>query len=734
MKVRSLCIIFIIFASTVDIEVEYLSETSLYMSTETGCNANRNDSWTVGLIYCTGEMQSGYTLFSPMASNTSFLIDEYGREVHKWVSPGNHRPGLSAYLLDDGDLLRTANLGPNQPGEFTGGGSAGKIERISWDGDLEWSWSYSSDMYRSHHDVEPLPNGNVLMIAWEYRNASEAAEAGKYPQSDSSRALGTTSVWPDRIIEVKPMGIDNAEIVWQWSFWDHMIQDYDPNKANYGVVSEHPELLDVNFIDSVGGASGGRDWLHCNGIDYNAHLDQIAISCKNTNEIYIIDHSTTTEEAAGHTGGNSGKGGDILYRYGNPESYQRGTSDDQVLFAQHDVQWISAGYPDEGSLMIFNNGNGRDTLYSSVDVITPPINGSVYDISTTEPYGPDNLTWSWDMGTDMYSSAISGSTRLANGNTLITFGMQGTLIEVDHTGEIVWKYISPVNNLGIMTQGDSIFSGNGNKVFKVTRHIATEPALKGRDLTPLDYIEQWEDTCPDEESIPYDVDGDGCIDDTDGDGIDDSVDICHGHDDNIDTDLDNLPDGCDDLIDNDGDGVGNSDDLCQGHDDGIDLDNDSIPDGCDSLIDSDGDGVSDMLDRCNGSDDGLDFDNDTIPDDCDDLIDTDNDGIGDDLDACPQTNTSSGITVDSIGCALNQIDSDGDGVSDDNDICPGFNDTIDTDGNGIPDDCDNLTDDLTNTDEVTSQTNNLSELRYAIGGLMLIILVIYLRKTQADNS
>ena len=153
--------------------------------------------------------------------------------------------------------------------------------------------------------------------------------------------------------------------------------------------------------------------------------------------------------------------------------------------------------------MIFNNGNGRDILYSSVDVITPPINGSVYDISTTEPYGPDNLTWSWDMGTDMYSSAISGSTRLANGNTLITFGMQGTLIEVDHTGEIVWKYISPVNNLGIMTQGDSIFSGNGNKVFKVTRHIATEPGLKGRDLIPLDYIEQWEDNCPDQESIPY---------------------------------------------------------------------------------------------------------------------------------------------------------------------------------------------------------------------------------------
>ena len=60
-------------------------------------------------------------------------------------------------------------------------------------------------------------------------------------QDDSSRALGTTSVWPDRIIEVKPVGTENAEIVWQWTFWDHLIQDYDSTKANYGVVSEHPD-------------------------------------------------------------------------------------------------------------------------------------------------------------------------------------------------------------------------------------------------------------------------------------------------------------------------------------------------------------------------------------------------------------------------------------------------------------------------------------------------------------
>ena len=69
------------------------------------CNADRTN-WTIGLLFCTSEASQGYTLFSPIPSNTTYLIDEKGREVHHWTSPGEHRPGLSAYLLPDGDLLR----------------------------------------------------------------------------------------------------------------------------------------------------------------------------------------------------------------------------------------------------------------------------------------------------------------------------------------------------------------------------------------------------------------------------------------------------------------------------------------------------------------------------------------------------------------------------------------------------------------------------------------------------
>ena len=178
MKIRSFTLVILFFIASMPVEFQQLETDNVSLSmNESICSANRNETWTIGLVYCTDNIEEGYTLFSPMASNTSYLIDHYGREVHQWISPGNHRPGMSAYLLDDGDLLRTANLGNNQRGEFTGGGSAGKVERISWEGELEWSWTYSSELYRSHHDIEPLPNGNFLMIAWEYRNESEAAEA-----------------------------------------------------------------------------------------------------------------------------------------------------------------------------------------------------------------------------------------------------------------------------------------------------------------------------------------------------------------------------------------------------------------------------------------------------------------------------------------------------------------------------------------------------------------------------
>ena len=696
------CSLFIFAPGTSAVE----NETNI----EPICNADRNQTWSVGLIYCNSNTSLGYTLFSPISSTTTYLIDQHGREMHSWDSASGLRPGLSAYILDDGDLLRTGNLGNNQPGDFSAGGASGHIERISWDGQLEWSWSYSSRDYRSHHDIEPMPNGNILLIAWEEFNEQEVAQAGRNSEGENSnKAVTSTTLWPDLILEIKPVGTQDVEIVWEWHAWDHLIQDFDSSKDNYGDVSQHPELLDINFNDATSGASGGRDWMHCNGIDYNLELDQIALSCKNMNEIYIIDHSTTTLEASGHSGGNSGMGGDILYRWGNPEAYRAGTNSDQQLFGQHDVQWIESDRPHAGELIVFNNGNGRDTLYSSVDIIAPPENNGTYIKNAGEPFGPSNISWSWDIGTDMYAPSISGVERLPNGNTLITYGTQGTFIEVNIEGDIVWKYISPINSGNVLNQGDSIFANNGNKVFKVRRYDMNHDAFSDKILTPGDYIETWSDLCQDEESIPWDKDGDGCLDDTDLDTVTDDLDLCDGFDDLIDLDKDMIPDGCDSLIDSDDDGVSDEIDLCEGYDDNVDLDNDSIPDSCDQLVDSDNDSIADNDDLCNGYDDSVDVDNDSVPDGCDDLIDSDFDGVADEIDLCPNSLINFGEeVVDSDGCSTYQIDTDMDGTSDAEDICPGGNDSIDLDLNLIPDYCDE-SDESYNDENNASVTNDDSE-------------------------
>ena len=393
------------------------------------------------------------------------------------------------------------------------------------------------------------------------------------------------------------------------------------------------------------------------------------------NEIYIIDHSTTTEEAAGHTGGTYGKGGDILYRWGNPQVYGKGLSSDQQFFAQHDVNWIETGHPYEGALSVFNNGNGRFPAYSSVDILAPLVENGSYTLESNGTFGPAVPSWSWDLGEEMYSGAVSGANMMPNGHMLVTHGTQGTLYEVSTNGEVVWEYINPIGSSGPFTQGEEIPEGNragttANAIFKATHISPDHPALAQRNITSGDYLEAWNDMCPNEEAWGWDRDGDGCVDDTDGDGITDPYDICPFGDDGIDADSDGVPDACDGFIDRDQDGVPDDEDLCDGHDDLTDVDNDSVPDGCDEMVDSDQDGIDDDDDRCQGHDDALDVDADGVPDGCDDLVDSDNDGVAD-------------------------ID----------DVCEGHNDTADDDGDGVPDGCEEPLDTNDNTSSAQEEEN-----------------------------
>jgi len=431
-----------------------------------------NPGQTVGLFLNTDKAYNGYTLMAPKHNTITYLLNNEGQIVHQWKS--EYEPGQSAYLLPNGHLVR-AGMVKVQGG--TGGGEGGIIEEYDWDGKLLWSFTHATRDYQLHHDFKVMPNGNILALLVERKSLEEAVKAG----FDAS-LLRDGYLVPDAVIEIAPDGSKGGKIVWEWHVWDHLLGNNDS--------AEHPEL-----IDPKGSGRGfPAFWNHMNSLDYNPELDQIMLSVRGNNEIWIIDHSTTKDEAAGHTGGKHGKGGDLIYRWGNPAAYKCGTEAARQLIQQHDAQWIPAGYPGAGNITIFNNGYERG--WSSVEEIIPPVDADGrYIISSGKAYGPAKPAWHYEAKnrTDFFSAEISGAHRLPNGNTLICGGIVGNLFEVTPDGETVWQYVNPMVRGGILAQGElpgkDVRGHLYNAVFKVHRYAPDYPGLAGRDLTPKGVIE-----------------------------------------------------------------------------------------------------------------------------------------------------------------------------------------------------------------------------------------------------
>ncbi|UCG44244.1 MAG: aryl-sulfate sulfotransferase [candidate division WOR-3 bacterium] len=423
---------------------------------------------TMGLMYHDSTLSyQGYTLFSPMYYDVTYLIDNQGRLVRSWHAGSD--PWYLAYLLEDGSLLHAGRFG-----RATG------IRKRHWYNTLLWSFVYFGDSFELHHDLEVLPNGNVLSLARELRSEAEALASGR----DTAK-LTSMGLQSEHVIEVDT---SSSEIVWRWYVWDHLVQDFDSTKRNWGSVRDHPELIDLNYAAGQSGAE--HDFIHINAVDYNAGLDQVILSPRNYSEVWIIDHSTTTEEARGHSGGRYGRGGDLLYRWGNPQTYRRGDSLDQALFYQHDAQWIPDSLAGAGNLLAFNNG-GSERRWSSVDEWIPPVDSpGFYHLGPDSAYGPVAQSWWYRDTVEFYSSHLSGCQRLPNGNTLVCEGMEGVLLEVTPDSQVVWKYINPVCDTGPMIQGNQI-PPLSNEVFRAYRFSPDYSAFIGRNLEPGDPIERY---------------------------------------------------------------------------------------------------------------------------------------------------------------------------------------------------------------------------------------------------
>jgi hypothetical protein len=456
----------------------------------------------------------GYTLVMPLVSTKAHLVDLAGEIVHTWET--GFAPGGWAYLLDDGSLLHAARQDVEP--KFRGGGIGGIIRRLAPNGDVLWRFDFADELKCQHHDLEPLPNGNLLFIAWERLSPADAIALGRRPEE-----VGKAGLWPDAVFEVRPTPPVGGEIVWSWHAKDHLVQDFDPARANFGVIADRPGRIDINFdyvppaeVDEEAlraeaerkkqmaalGYGGGDDededeesdddktkaaqgppprdldksgdWMHTNAVDYDAVNDLIVLSSPELCEVFVIDHSTTTAEARGSSGGRRGKGGDILWRWGNPASHDAGGKADQRLFYQHDPTFLPASNG-ELRLMVFNNGGKRPDGKNRSEVLelVLPFDAE-RGFSTPEraPFGPTTPAWRYEDAETFYSAFISGARRLPNGNTLICSGAPGRIFEVTAKGEIVWDY----------------FNVHGGE-FKAPEHAGNAPplALYRADRYALDH-------------------------------------------------------------------------------------------------------------------------------------------------------------------------------------------------------------------------------------------------------
>ncbi len=443
-------------------------------------------SQTIGLIYSDPvQVAEGYTLFMPTSWTEAYLLNTDGLIVNSW--PGLLQPGQAVYLTESGNLLKTCQY-PGPPMYFEAGGRGGLLRLYSWDNELLWTLPWWGEDSCQLHDCEYIEEtGTVLFISWYRVSSVTAIACGR-----DLAALPDGELWSDRIIEVRPVGSDGYEIVWQWDAWDHLIQNTGPARPNFGNPSEHPGRININFFNGGGAA----DWLHCNGVDYNPELDQVLISCHNFNEIWIVDHSTCDyDDPESGIAAAAGEAGDLIYRWGNPAAWDMGTPIDQQLFGQHDAQWVLDERPGAGNITIYNNGtSGPRRPYSTVDEIEPPLlPDGRYELSSGEVFGPEAPVGSYsaEIPVEFFSAAISGATRLWNGNTIVCEGNSGRIFEVTDDGETVWEYINPVTIIGPRVQGTVITEGN--QVFKVQKYAPDYPGFSGRDLTPGSTVEIPED-------------------------------------------------------------------------------------------------------------------------------------------------------------------------------------------------------------------------------------------------
>ena len=388
-------------------------------------------------IYEPDKCWSGFTILS---TEEGRLIDMNGNLVHLWKGPLHHPnkvfPG--GYLLASTAAWKYGHQDAIQIQirDFN--------DRILWKFD-HWHEGKAPDgkekmwVSRQHHDLQIKGNPVGYYIPG-------------YRKPDFSKgtllALAHYNVKNDRINSKIPLiddvvyevDIASGKIIWTWKASEHLDEmGFDEAALNSM----------QNYQRKPNSEGGGFDWFHENCVSYlgpnrwfdqgdrRFHPDNIILDSREAGLLAIVDHST----------------GNIVWRAG---PYYRDGDDKKLgwIVGPHHTHMIPKGLPGEGNILVFDNGGQsgygppNDNAPNGISVMRRPYSRVIEFNPLTKDivweYAP-NIEGSADQksGFSLFSSFISSAQRLPNGNTLITEGAQGRIIEVTRDHEVVWEYISP---------------------------------------------------------------------------------------------------------------------------------------------------------------------------------------------------------------------------------------------------------------------------------------------------
>ncbi|WP_136797371.1 aryl-sulfate sulfotransferase [Desulfosediminicola ganghwensis] len=430
---------------------------------------------TGATIYNPDKCFNGYTVFQAKELG-ALVIDMNGGEIKLWR--GLH--GFPNKLLKGGQMLGHTG----ERSTLFGMQDYRDLIQVDWDGNVVWKFNeyeYIEDpgeqpqwMARVHHDYQR--QGNPV---------------GYYvPEMDAQVDGGNTLILGHKNLVCKNISDKNllddtiyeiswdGEILWEWVCSEHF-EEFGFREDAKNALARDPNMR------PCGGGMG--DWMHLNSMsqlgpnkwyeagDTRFHPDNIIVDGRETNLIFIISKET----------------GKVVWKVG-PYYDHTPEKDLEWIIGQHHAHMIPKGLPGEGNILVYDNGGWAG--YGSCHPASPTGTKNVLrDYSRVLEFDPITLKIVWQYTpqeaslvhpTDsnrLYSPFISSAQRLPNGNTLITEGSGGRLIEITADHELVWEYISPY-------WGKSF---NMNMVYRAYRY-------------PYDYIPQVE--VPEQvEIVPVDV-------------------------------------------------------------------------------------------------------------------------------------------------------------------------------------------------------------------------------------